>query len=461
MRRLVMLPVLVFLLVLQPGPRSGASSIFLKWCQSPNPELRMQAVRSLRGQTGPDIRAALLSMLSDRVPAVRAATRDLLARLPDASGAALAAEIARLKSATARREGLRVLVLRGQALDSFLADRDPAVRARALASGLVAPESARALLRDSDQLVRAFAIERAGVPAAVRERAECVRIATARVAADSAVVAALLRDRSWRVRLAAVFAAERLRRADLVPPLIAALEASRPGRVRARTAQALEHLTRAPFGEDATRWKQWWERQRADYRLPPPPPAGRRGHSAARVTFRNIPVQSRRLCFVLDASRSMSKPAPGGKGRTRWELVVRDLLAVLEKLPRDARLNVVLFQTEVVAWKPRLVPVSNRRACGKWIGSIRPRGWTNLHDAVAAAIADDDVDAIYVLTDGVPSRGRETARAAILDELAYLNHYRLVQINCVQAGGEKGLGKTWRGFLEQLARAHDGVSVRE
>ena len=66
-----------------------------------------------------------------------------------------------------------------------------------------------------------------------------------------------------------------------------------------------------------------------------------------------------------------------------------------------------------------------------------------------------------MLTDGVPSRGTETKRKAILAEIEYLNHFRLVQINCVQAGGEKGLGKRWRGFLDDLAKAHDGVSVRE
>ena len=46
-------------------------------------------------------------------------------------------------------------------------------------------------------------------------------------------------------------------------------------------------------------------------------------------------------------------------------------------------------------------------------------------------------------------------------EIGFLNRYRLVQINCVQAGGAEGLGKRWRGFLDELAKAHDGVSVRE
>ena len=159
----------------------------------------------------------------------------------------------------------------------------------------------------------------------------------------------------------------------------------------------------------------------------------------------------------------MEKPAPGADGKSRWELVVRDLLAVLDRRPSSARFNVVLFRTEAEAWKRKLMPATPgaRRSCRRWIGEVRPSGWTNLFDAVALALADDQVDTIYVLTDGVPSRGTETRRRPILDELALLNRYRLVQINCVQAGSSEGLGKSWRGFLEELADAHEGWSVRE
>ena len=159
----------------------------------------------------------------------------------------------------------------------------------------------------------------------------------------------------------------------------------------------------------------------------------------------------------------MDKPAPGAGGKSRWELVVRDIHGVLDKLRNDARFNVVLFRTDVETWKPRLVPATRgaRRNCKAWIGAAEPRGWTNMFDALAAALRDDDVDALYVLTDGVPSRGAFTKRRSILDEVAFLNRYRLVQINCVQAGAEHGLAKNWRGFLEDLAKAHDGVSVRE
>jgi hypothetical protein len=55
----------------------------------------------------------------------------------------------------------------------------------------------------------------------------------------------------------------------------------------------------------------------------------------------------------------------------------------------------------------------------------------------------------------------ETRRRAILDEIRFLNRFRLVQISCVQAGSSEGLGPRWKGFLRDLAEAHDGASVRE
>jgi hypothetical protein len=260
-----------------------------------------------------------------------------------------------------------------------------------------------------------------------------------------------------------VFAIERRRRKEDVPALIGLLREP-PGRLRARAVEALERLTQIPFGDDVAKWEKWWGTGGRTFELPEPRPRPAAApHSSARITFRNIPVLSHRACFILDASRSMLEPAPGKGGRTRWDVVVEDLRAVVGRLPDAARFNVILFRTEVTAWRPHPVPVNaaTRRACAEWIGEEKPAGWTNLYDALALAVADDDIDALYVLTDGVPSRGGETERTAILDELAFLNRYRLVQVNCIQAGAKEGLGKRWDGFLDDLAQAHDGVSVRE
>jgi hypothetical protein len=466
MNALLCLPLVQLLHLVPAGPEPDALALFRQWSRSPSAELRIQAARSLRNREGKVFRAALLSLLADENVAVRAAVRGEILLRPPAEGPELGQEIAALRDARARVEGLRAVLARREDPTLFAADRDPEVRARAVASGRLALPEVTAALRDPDGRVRALALESvhdpATAPATAADRAEEVRIAATRVADDAGTVAALLGDRSWRVRLAATAACDRVRDAGVVPALIRVLDGE-PGRVRARAGAALEGLTGAPFGEDAARWRAWWERSRATFRpvevRPPRPP----DETSSVVRFRRIPIVSQRICFVIDASRSMLEPAPGKEGRTRWQLVVEDLQEVLRRVPDSARFNVILFRTDVEAWKPGLVPASraNRAACQRWIGEAKPAGWTNLFDALRLALSDDDVDALYVLTDGVPSRGAETTRRDILDEIAFLNRYRLVQINCVQAGSSEGLGKRWDGFLDELANAHEGVSVRE
>ena len=428
----------------------------------------MQAAKALRGHSGAEARAALLALLGDAHPAVRSAARAELVARPPAEGPALAREACALRNGRARLEALRAVLSRGEDPNRFLDDRLPEVRARVLAYSSPSEARLRLALLDRDARCRALALERLVDPdeavRLARDVAEEPRIAAARVTADPRIVMRLLTDPSWRVRLAAVRASERLRSVEAVPVLIERLDREE-GRLRWRTAQSLERLTRLPFGEDARRWREWWAQSRDGYGLPEPRPRtrARPEQTVARISFRRLPVVSRRLSFVLDASRSMEKPAPGANGKSRWDLVVRDLLAVLDRLPSSARFNVVLFRTEAEAWKRKLTPATlgARRSCRRWIEKIKPSGWTNLFDAVALALQDEQVDTLYVLTDGVPSRGTETRRRAILEELALLNRYRLVQINCVQAGSTKGLGKSWRGFLEELADAHEGWSVRE
>jgi len=465
--------------------------LFRQWAASESPQLRMQAIRSLSGQSGPESRAALLSLLGDPHPGVRGAVREALLNRPSDEGPELARAIADLKSADARFEGLRALLARRDDPLLFVEDDDARVRARALASGRIPPAAARTALKDPDPVVRAWALEAVHdadlAHAMADDRDAPVRIAAARSASDPALVCTLLADRSWRVRLAALRAAERLRDASTIPVLIGRL-GREEGRLHAHVAGLLERLTGAPFGSDQAKWRQWWARNGAGF-VPRPAAAPRgAGHGSdsaansegagaarparsedrtvARVTFRHIPIDSLRLCFVLDASRSMEKPSPGGGGdgsASRWELVKRDLFGVLDRLPPQARFNVILFRTGVDVWQPRLMRASSgaRARCRAWVDAVEPSGWTNLFDALATALADDDVDALYVLTDGVPSRGAETRRRAILDEIEWLNHYRLVQINTVQAGGSEGLSKSWDGFLAELAASHGGSSVRE
>ncbi len=65
------------LLSLMPvlGTPADSLELFRRWRNSPTPDLRMQAARSLRNVPGSEARAALLSLLEDSLPAVRCVVR--------------------------------------------------------------------------------------------------------------------------------------------------------------------------------------------------------------------------------------------------------------------------------------------------------------------------------------------------------------------------------------------------
>ena len=91
MQSLLFLP----LFVLPLGPKPDALELFRKWCRSQSPELRIQAVHTLRGHIGRESRVALLSLLADPHPAVRAAVRGALVARPPDEGPALFGRLGR------------------------------------------------------------------------------------------------------------------------------------------------------------------------------------------------------------------------------------------------------------------------------------------------------------------------------------------------------------------------------
>ena len=74
---------------------------------------------------------------------------------------------------------------------------------------------------------------------------------------------------------------------------------------------------------------------------------------------------------------------------------------------------------------------------------------------MAAAIADDDVDTIYLLSDGRPSRGFVTHWKRVIEEIARLNRWRRVQIHTILVGTEG----TDRRFMAALAELSGGHAV--
>lgn len=176
-------------------------------------------------------------------------------------------------------------------------------------------------------------------------------------------------------------------------------------------------------------------------------------------------IRSKRAIFVVDISGSMEARFTTNRGEslTRLQFVQRELQSVLkQQLPADAKFNLVVFSTRVQTWKPRLVaatPQSVQEAV-QYVGALQQGGGTNIHGALEKAFDDSEVDAVYFLTDGLPTDGKKKANAEILQDVAAWNARRKVVVNTIAflMGSFNSDNKPKsRELMLQLAKATGGV----
>jgi HEAT repeat protein len=274
------------------------------------------------------------------------------------------------------------------------------------------------------------------------------------------VVPSLPHD-AWQVRSAAVEALRRIRTRECVPPLVARLGAEDSRRVRAAIGDALFEITGELFGDDAVLWQRWWKEKGGTFVIPAEVPrrvADDRGGTVA--GFFGIPLDSDRVVFVLDRSGSMDgadvEAKPGeARAPTRLERALRETLTAADRLGSGARTNVVLFETEVTAWKERAIPMTPaaRKDLGDFLRKQKPGAATNLYGGLEKALADPGVDTLVLLSDGYPNEGTWTSADDILDAVGRLNATRRIRIHCVAFGYESDL-------LRRLAKENSGIYVR-
>ena len=142
--------------------------------------------------------------------------------------------------------------------------------------------------------------------------------------------------------------------------------------------------------------------------------------------------------FCLDVSQSMYGPA---LDRCR-----RELLITLKQCTTSHRFEVIAFNENVVPWAKRLVrahPVQKERAID-WFLALEPTSHTNLYDAVElafgyagrgrrAALSPERLDAVYLLSDGEPNRGRHLQPDPIVKAIGELSQGD-VPVHTVGAG---------------------------
>lgn len=229
------------------------------------------------------------------------------------------------------------------------------------------------------------------------------------------------------------------------------------GELRWDVIQHLSRVTGQTHGADAAAWNRWWQTHGAEFQWSASATAASNEtlpQQGSPLYYYDLPVRAQRIVFVLDVSKSM------GLGGTvsRLAAAQRELARAIEQLPDQTLFNVIVFQATVSKWQERLhpaTPASKTHACA-FVRSQRPLGKTATYDALQAAFAmTPEPEAIYLLSDGVPSAGGVIPPDRVLDAIRRQNHRHRIKIYTLGtlAGPQDA---ALADFLERLAAQNYG-----
>ena len=251
-----------------------------------------------------------------------------------------------------------------------------------------------------------------------------------------------------------------MRERDAVRPLIDRLRDEPERRVRDAIAGALFRLTGVNGFDNVEIWETWWADNGKTFAVPDEvPELPDRSAGGTGAAFYGIPISSERVVFLIDQSGSMSAMGEAAESYrdqelNRLQVAVRETLGALARMHDRARVNVVFFHSTIHPWEDKLQKLgSKRKVLQRELEAKQPTGGTNIYDGLELALRMDDVDTIFLLSDGAPGQGKFVATADILRAVRRENQTRRIAIHCVAIGMESEL-------LKRLAAENGGRYVR-
>ncbi len=234
------------------------------------------------------------------------------------------------------------------------------------------------------------------------------------------------------------------------------------GQLEYDVVRYLSHISRQRFGTQSELWETWWEDNEEDFDFDETEeefslegtPSEEFAWDSEVSEFFDTYIYAKRLIFVLDISSSMRNQA--GRGM-RIELARQELAAAIAKLPDDTFFSVILFDANVAVQNKRLIQATeaNRMRLSKWARQIQTGRGTNTFDALNRSfLIDGNAEAIFFLSDGLPSKGKITDPGQILQVITKENFFRRIALYSFgfamgDADGEQ--------FMKNLAEWNNGA----
>ncbi len=278
------------------------------------------------------------------------------------------------------------------------------------------------------------------------------------------VLLPMLKDSFVEVQVSAVQALRKIGGKEVVSALVKQIS-KQEGRVLDDICDTLIWLTGQDFGPSNVSWTSWWDREGEDAEIRG---ISREEYERIRAeasdsttgTYYGLRVISRFVTFIVDISGSMEEPyevdtrkLPGGRiGRSgtgvdadaegggnkreklaKIEVARRELLRVLDGIPKGTQFNIIAFESTFTPWRPALVEMDDmiRSDAMDYVRNLGPRGMTNVYDTLISALDDPEVNTIYFLSDGSPTMGKIVEPGGILAAVRARNAARKVKIHTI------------------------------
>jgi len=175
-------------------------------------------------------------------------------------------------------------------------------------------------------------------------------------------------------------------------------------------------------------------------------------------------ITAKKVHFVVDTSGSMAGTFDlNGATTNRLEYAQLQLLGVInEQLPQltGRMFNLFQYSASVSTWQPGLQPATatNLASAVKYVDAWHAGGGTSTYAALKTAYGDPDVEAVYLLSDGMPN---DESAATILAAAISWSKGKTIPLHTValveggsESPSEKEAAMT---FMKQLADGTGGI----